>query len=107
MGCHTDAYGDVIAHIKEHLPVNTKPTESLVSTADAAARIGMAEITLRLWRWRDNPHQPPYVRIGARGVRYDVGALDKWLASRTHKPGTKPTKKDRDPGRRQGQPGPR
>lgn len=95
-----------MAHIEEHVPVTSKPAESLISTADAASRIGMAEITLRLWRWRDNPHQPPYVRIGARGVRYDVGALDKWLASRTHRPGSK-AEKNRSPGRHRRRPGPR
>jgi len=81
-------------------------TESLITTADAAARIGVAEITLRLWRWRDNPHQPPYVRIGARGVRYDVGALDKWLEGRTHRPGSK-AEKNRSPDRQRRRPGPR
>jgi predicted DNA-binding transcriptional regulator AlpA len=87
--------------------VTTKPTGSLISTAAAAARIGVAEITMRLWRWRDNPHQPPYVRVGARGVRYEVGALDAWLASRTHKPGSKAAEKSRDPGRHRARPGPR
>jgi predicted DNA-binding transcriptional regulator AlpA len=78
-----------MAHIEEHMPVSNKPAGSLITTAEAAARIGMAEITLRLWRWRENPHQPPFVRIGARSVRYDVAALDKWLAARTHNPGRK------------------
>ncbi len=92
--------------IKEHVPVMTKPTETLISTADAARRIGVAEITMRLWRWRDNPHQPPYVRVGARGVRYSAAALDSWMTNRTYKPGTKSTK-NRDPGRQRRRPGPR
>jgi hypothetical protein len=107
MGPHTGPYGGDMARSKEHATVTKKPTESLISTADAARRIGVAEITMRLWRWRDNPHQPPYVRIGARGVRYSVTELDSWLSSRTHKPGTKNVKKDRDPGRHRGRPGPR
>lgn len=86
--------------------MTTKPTESLISTADAARRIGVAEITMRLWRWRDNPHQPPYVRVGARGVRYSAVALDSWMKNRTHKPGSKSTK-NRNPGRRERRPGPR
>ena len=69
--------------------MTTKQSPNLITTAEAATRIGFAEITLRLWRWRDNPHQPPFVRIGSRGVRYDVAALDKWLETRTHKPGRK------------------
>ena len=85
--------------------MKNNPTESLISTADAAARLGLAEITMRLWRWRDNPNQPPYVRVGSRGVRYDVAALDKWKASRTHQPGSK--QKDRSPGRQRRRPGPR
>jgi predicted DNA-binding transcriptional regulator AlpA len=107
MGAHTGAYGGDMARSKEHATVTKKPAESLISTADAAARIGMAEITLRLWRWRDNPHQPPYVRIGPHRVRYDVAALDKWLESRTHQPGSKARSKDRSPGRHRGRPGPR
>lgn len=88
------------------MPVSPDHPEKLISTADAAARIGLAEITLRLWRWRDNPKQPPYVRCGTR-VKYRPGDLDKWIKSRTHTPGTKHQRKDRDPGRRRSQPGPR
>lgn len=84
-----------------------KPSEALITTADAAARIGVAEITMRLWRWRDNPCQPPYVRIGSRGIRYDVATLDAWQASRTHTPGSKHGKKSRDPDRQRRRPGPR
>jgi hypothetical protein len=87
--------------------VTTKAAKSLIDTTAAAARIGVAEITMRLWRWRDNPHQPPYVRVGSRGIRYDVATLDEWKATRTHKPGTKSRNKDRDPGRPRGRPGPR
>jgi predicted DNA-binding transcriptional regulator AlpA len=86
---------------------DTREHETLIDTTDAAARIGVAEITMRLWRWRDNPHQPPYVRVGARGIRYSPAALDTWKKKRTHNPGTKSTKKNRDPSRRQRRPGPR
>jgi len=88
------------------MPVSPDHSEKLISTADAAARIGLAEITLRLWRWRDNPAQPPYVKCGSR-VRYRARDLDQWITSRTHKPGTKPAGKDRDPGRHRRRPGPR
>jgi len=86
--------------------VTTTPTKSLISTIDAAARIGVAPITMRLWRWRKNPHQPPYVKVGSRGVKYDPDALDKWRAANTHQPGSKATRKDHGPGR-QRRPGPR
>lgn len=69
-----------------------RPTETLVSTAEAASRIGVAEITMRLWRWRDNRHQPPYVRIGARGIRYSTTVLDEWIANRTEHPSKKQAK---------------
>ena len=81
--------------------------DTLLTTTEAAARIGVAEITVRLWRWRDNPHQPPYVRIGARGVKYRAADLDAWLTTRTHQPGSKATAKDRGPSRQQRRPRPR
>jgi predicted DNA-binding transcriptional regulator AlpA len=81
--------------------------DTLLTTTEAAARIGVAEVTVRMWRWRDDPHQPPYVRVGARGVKYRADALDQWIASRTHQPGTKPTNNDRSPSRQRGRPGPR
>ena len=107
MGAHTRAYREGMHCIEEHVPVANKPTETLLSTTEAAARIGVAEITMRLWRWRDNPHQPPYVKVGANRVRYRASALDAWLEHRTHKPGTKAAGKNRDPGRRERRPGPR
>lgn len=60
----------------------------LISTKQAAERLGVAEITMRLWRWRKVPSQPPYVRVGSRGIRYSVEALDAWQLSRTHQPST-------------------
>jgi hypothetical protein len=87
-----------MARMEEHPDVTEHDT--LIDTTAAAARIGMAPITLRIWRWRDNPHQPPYVRVGSRGIRYDVAALDAWQAARTHKPGTKARGKHNGPGQR-------
>ena len=87
--------------------MTTDQPETLLTTTEAAARIGVAEITMRLWRWRDNSQQPPYIRLGTRGVKYRAGDLEKWIASRVHTPGTKPAGKDRDPGRRRSPPGPR
>lgn len=105
MGPHTRAYREGMHRTKEPSPVKKQPNEMLLSTTQAAARIGRAEITLRLWRWQDNPHQPPYVRIGARGVKYRAADLDQWIAIRTHQPGSK--QKDRSPSRQQRRPGPR
>jgi len=87
--------------------VSPATPEPLISTAEAAARIGRAEITLRKWRWRDDPAAPPYVRCGPHGIKYRPSDLDKWLESRTHRPGSRPAGKDRSPGRHGRRPGPR
>jgi predicted DNA-binding transcriptional regulator AlpA len=83
-----------MAHFEEHMP-DTHEHETLIDTAAAAARIGMAEITLRIWRWKRNPNAPPYTRVGSRGIRYSPAALDAWLEKRTHAPGMKPARKRR------------
>ena len=85
----------------------TPAPDELLTTEAAAERVGLSPITLKVWRWQENPHAPPHITVGARNIRYSAAAIEEWKASRTHKPGTKPTKKDRDPGRRQGRPGPR
>ena len=85
----------------------TPAPDELLTTEAAAERVGLSPITLKVWRWQENPHAPPHITVGARNIRYSAAAIEEWKASRTHKPGTKPTKKNRDPGRRQGQPGPR
>ncbi len=64
--------------------------KKLLSTREAATHIGRAEVTLRLWRWRKNPHQPPWIRVGSRGVAYDIVDLDAYLESRKTK--AKPAK---------------
>jgi predicted DNA-binding transcriptional regulator AlpA len=75
----------------------------LVNTAQAAARIGVAEITLRRWRWLQNPNQPPFIRVGPRGVKYRVSDLDRWLDGQTHRPGSQD--KNRSPSRQRRRPG--
>jgi hypothetical protein len=78
--------------MEERMP-DTPEHETLIDTNAAAARVGMAPITLRIWRWKRNPNAPPYTRVGARGIRYSPVALDAWLEKRTHVPGTKPARK--------------
>jgi predicted DNA-binding transcriptional regulator AlpA len=87
--------------------VTHDPSDTLITTTEAAARIGISEITIRKWRWLDSPNQPPFVRLGPRSVKYRLGDLDKWLASRTHQPSGNRRSKDRSPGRHRGRPGPR
>jgi hypothetical protein len=80
-------------HIEVPMPATNEP-ERLIDTKAAAARIGLAPITLRLWRWRRVAHQPAYTRIG-RNIRYSPAVLDAFIAARTTKPRRKSTVKKR------------
>lgn len=54
--------------------------EILLATEQAANVLGVAVITLRIWRSQPPRHAVPrYVRFG-RTVRYSVGDLRSWLA---------------------------
>ncbi len=53
-------------------------TTTLLTTADAAAHIGVAPSTLAHWRSAGDPH-PPALRLGRRALRYRVADLDAWL----------------------------
>jgi predicted DNA-binding transcriptional regulator AlpA len=62
-------------------PVGTSwNLETLFNTPEVAQRLGVAEITLR--KWRISGSGPRYIRCGAN-VRYRVGDIESWLASRT------------------------
>ena len=52
----------------------------LLTTAEAAKYIGVAEHTLEVWR-STKRHRLPYLKIG-KCVRYRRQDLDAWLASR-------------------------
>lgn len=56
---------------------------SLVSTAEAAQRLGVKEQTLR--SWRSKGRGPAYVPFGKNTVKYDLRDLDQWVAD--HKRG--------------------
>lgn len=69
------------------LPFSTAPT--VLSEAAAARYLGVAEITMRMWRTRDRarveqlgylPKAPPWYREG-NGIRYAVAGLHAWLKS--------------------------
>ena len=79
--------------------------DELLTTERAAERVGLSPVTLKVWRWQQNPHAPPHITVGARNIRYSTAAIEKWKASRTHQPGSK--QKDRSPSRQQRRPGPR
>jgi predicted DNA-binding transcriptional regulator AlpA len=80
--------------------------DELLTTEAAAERVGLSPITLKVWRWQQNPHAPPHVRVGARNIRYSAAAIEEWKASRTHHPGSK-AEKNRSPDRQRRRPGPR
>jgi predicted DNA-binding transcriptional regulator AlpA len=55
----------------------------LLDTKQAAAYLGLAQITLAQWRQMDTG--PPYVKLG-RAVRYDVADLAHWIERQKVKP---------------------
>lgn len=81
--------------------------DELLTTEAAASRVGLSPVTLKVWRWQENPHAPPHITVGSRNIRYSARAIEQWKVARTHKPGTKTTSKNRSPSRQQGRPGPR
>jgi hypothetical protein len=62
--------------------------------------LGVAEITLRMWRAYGNPDAPPFVRVGGRAVRYSPRVLAEWAASRQCRPATTAPRKEHGPGSR-------
>lgn len=54
--------------------------DSLLSTHALAARLGLAEITLR--KWRIYGIGPRFVKVGAN-VRYRAEDIEHWIASRS------------------------
>lgn len=56
-------------------------TDPTLTTAEAAAYIGVALATLEHWRTTGR-YNLPYLKAG-RAVRYRKSALDKFMASRT------------------------
>lgn len=63
--------------------------DELLTTEAAAVRVGLSPVTLKVWRWKRNPHAPPHITVGARTIRYSAAVIDKWLTNRTHTPGRK------------------
>lgn len=56
-------------------------SDPLLTTAEAAAYLGLAAATLESWRCRPpRDGAPPFCRLG-RAIRYRQSSLDKWLAS--------------------------
>ena len=59
-----------------------------INTRQAAAEIGLAEVTLKLWRQRGKG--PPYTKLGDSAqarVMYPRAEFDAWLEARMIRPG--------------------
>lgn len=54
----------------------------LLDTDAAAQWLGISASFLEKARFNRDPDGPPFVRIGSRSIRYDVRALETWLAAR-------------------------
>lgn len=66
--------------------MNTDPHgTSLLSTAAAARRLGLAPGTLTNMRHRQEG--PAYTRLGRKAVRYSQADLDNWIAEGRTAPG--------------------
>ena len=54
--------------------------DEAVTTAEASRIVGFPICTLDTWRSRGDG--PPFLKLGARSVRYQRRALFEWLAAR-------------------------
>lgn len=83
------------------MPLSTND-EPLIDTRAAARMLGLAEITLRMWRTEGNPDQPPYIKVSPKAVRYRPSAVAAWAASREYQPAKNKPRKGHSPGSRKG-----
>jgi predicted DNA-binding transcriptional regulator AlpA len=58
----------------------------LLTTEQAATKLGLSERTLEAWRFRGEG--PPFLRVGPRRVAYSLNDLDSWLRLRRCDPDT-------------------
>ena len=59
------------------MDTNTLPRK-LLSEREAARYLGVSSIFLRQNR-TNRTKTPPFIRIGSRGVRYEIGDLDTFI----------------------------
>lgn len=57
----------------------------LLTTREAAARLGMQPSTLVRWRWAATG--PRFIRVGNRSVRYQESAVAEFVARATRRGG--------------------
>ena len=56
--------------------------DQLLNTKEVADWLGVAPISLRIWRSKGEG--PPTVLVSRRGIRYRRGTVAEWLRDRTH-----------------------
>ena len=56
--------------------------DALVTVAEAAAVVGLAENSLNWYRSYAPERSPRYCRVGARAIRYRMGDLRAYIAAR-------------------------
>ena len=71
----------LVARLEEHGA--TIMPEKLMTCDEAAAALGIAEQTLRGWRFENREDQPEYIRVG-RLVRYRPSVIERWLSERSY-----------------------
>jgi predicted DNA-binding transcriptional regulator AlpA len=57
---------------------------TLLSSADAAAALGISPVTLKMWRWKGKG--PRFIKLGSSPrdrVVYDPAEIETWKAART------------------------
>ena len=57
-------------------------TVPFLSTAEAAAHLGLTPRTLASWREKSINRGPRFYRVGLRKVGYDAADLDAWIKAR-------------------------
>lgn len=57
------------------------PTRKYIRAQELATRLAVHRTTL--WRWVQDGHLPPPVRLGPNTVAWDCTQIDAWLAERT------------------------
>jgi hypothetical protein len=68
-------------------PRTEAPKQRLLDTDEAAAFLGTSPGTLKVERCRPT-WGLPWVRLGKRGVRYDLGDLEAFIAAHRNRPDT-------------------
>ena len=56
-------------------------SKSLIGQKEAADYLNLSEATLERDRWRGG--DIPFIRVGPRAIRYDLGQLDDYLERKT------------------------